>query len=67
MVEVARVLGDESTFSEAELTAATEVASAVCCLASSGTVEFDLDERLVYDRQRRQNKFNRLRSIMERV
>ena len=49
IVEVAKVLPDDATITLAECTAAVEAARAICCLARTGSVCFDLDANLIED------------------
>ena len=43
IIEVAKVLPDNATVTQAECTAAVEAARAICCLARTGSICFDLD------------------------
>ena len=49
VVEVAKVLLDDATITQAECTAAVEAARAICCLARTGRICFDLDGHLIED------------------
>ena len=55
MVEVARVVDDERTITDAELMTETEAALVVHCGTKTGGIEFDLEGRLVDARQGKQN------------
>ena len=46
-VEVARVLADDATMTQAGTTAAVEAARAIGCLVHTGQIIFDLDGNLV--------------------
>ena len=46
-VEVAKVLPDDATITQAETTAAVEAARAICCLVQTGQIIFDLDGNLI--------------------
>ena len=49
IVEVAKTLPDHATITQAETTAAVEVARAICCLVQSGCTRSDLDGNLMED------------------
>ena len=59
VVEVARVLEDESTIAEAELMAATDAAKAAVFLIRGGSIEFDFDGRFVEKERRREDRRHR--------
>ena len=58
VVEVAKVLPDDATITQAETTAAVEAARAICCLVQTGQIIFDLDGNLIeeWDKNVRRNK-----------
>ena len=60
ITEVAKILLDTATVTQAERTAAVEAARAICCLARSGSICFDLDANLIKipaeTKQRRETK-----------
>ena len=47
IIEVAKILPDDATATQAECTAATEAARAICCLVRTGSISFDLDGNLI--------------------
>ena len=47
MVDVAKVLSDDATVTQAECTAAVEAARAICCLARTECICFDLDGNMI--------------------
>ena len=49
ITEVAKILPDNATVTQAECTAAVEAARAICCLARTGSICFDLDGILIED------------------
>ena len=49
LIEVAKILLEGSTVTQAECTAASEAALAICSLARTGSICFDLDEELIKD------------------
>ena len=49
IIEVARILVNDATVTQAECTAAVEAAKAVCCLARTGSIWSDLDGKLIDD------------------
>ena len=49
LVEVARVLPNDSSTTRAECAAAVEAAGAICSLARTGAICFDLDGKLIED------------------
>ena len=49
IIEVARIIVNDATVTQAECTAAVEAAKAVCCLARTGSMCFDLDGKLIDD------------------
>ena len=49
MVEVAKILPDDATITQAECTAAVEAARAIGCLARTGCICFDLGGNLIED------------------
>ena len=55
ITEVAKILLDTATVTQAECTAAVEAARAICCLARSGSICFDLDS-LIKDYSRNTTK-----------
>ena len=46
-VEVAKVLPDDATITQAETTAAVDAVTAICCLVHTGQIIFDLDVNLI--------------------
>ena len=48
-VEVARILLNDATVTQPECTTAVEAARAICCLARTGSICFDLDVKLIED------------------
>ena len=48
-IEVAKILPDDATVTQAECTAAAEAARAICCLVRTGSICFDLDGNLIED------------------
>ena len=56
IVEVANVLPDDATITRAECTAAVEAARAICCLARTGSICFDLDGNVIEDCSRNRTK-----------
>ena len=62
IIEVAKILLDDATVTQAECTAAVEAARAICCLARTGSMCFDLDRNLNEDcsrnNARKRNKIN---------
>ena len=56
IIEVAKVLPDDAAVTQAECTAASEAAIAICCLARSGSICFDLDGKLIEDCSRNRTK-----------
>ena len=49
IIEVAKIFPDDATVTQAECTAAVEAARAICCLARTGRICFDLDGKLIED------------------
>ena len=49
IIEVAKILPDDATVTQAECTAAVEAARAICCLARTGCMCCDLDGKLIED------------------
>ena len=49
IIEVAQILPDDATVTQAECTAAVRAARAICCLARTGSICFDLDGNLIED------------------
>ena len=49
IVEVAKVLPDDAPKTQAECTAAVDAVRAICCLARTGCICFDLDGNLIED------------------
>ena len=49
IIEVARILPNDATVTQARCTAAVEAAKAACCLARTGNICFDLDGKLIED------------------
>ena len=47
VIEVAKILPNDATVTQAEYTAAVESAKATCCLARTGCICFDLDGNLI--------------------
>ena len=60
IIEVAKILPDDATVTQAECTATVEAARAICCLARTGSICFDLDGHLIEDcssnKTRKRNK-----------
>ena len=56
ITEVAKILLDNATVTQAECTAAVEAARAICCLARPGSICFDLDGNLIEDNSRNTTK-----------
>ena len=56
IIEVAKILPDEATVTQAECTAAVGAARAICCLARTGSICFDLDGNLIEDCSRNKTK-----------
>ena len=56
IIEVAKILSDDATVTQAECTAAVEAARAICCLARTGSISFDLDGNLIADCSRNKTK-----------
>ena len=66
IVEVAQVLPDDATITQAECTAAVEAAKAICCLARTGSICFDLDGNFIEDCSRnKKKKRNRMKETMK--
>ena len=51
-VEIAKILPDDATITQAETTAFVEAARAICCLVRTGCISFDLDGNLIEDRDK---------------
>ena len=49
IIEVAKILPNDATVTQAERTASVEAARAICCLARIGCICFDLDRNLIED------------------
>ena len=49
---VAKILPDNATVTQTDYTAAVEAARAICCVARSGSICFDLDGNLIEDYSR---------------
>ena len=47
IIEVAKILLDDATVTQAECTAAVEAAGAICSLAQTGSICFDLERNLI--------------------
>ena len=47
IIEIAKIIPDDATVTQAECTAAVEAARAICCLARTGSICFDLDGNLI--------------------
>ena len=47
IIEVAKILPDDATVTQADCTAAVWAARAICCLARTGSICFDLDGNLI--------------------
>ena len=62
IIEVAKILPDDATVTQAECTAAVEAARAICCLVRSGSICFHLNGNLIEDgsrnETRKRNKMN---------
>ena len=56
VIEVAKILPEEATVTQAECTAAVEAARAICCLARTGCMCFDFDGNLIEDFNKKQDK-----------
>ena len=56
ITEVAKILPDNATVTQAECTAAVDAAKAICSLARRGGICFDLDGRLIEDYSRNTTK-----------
>ena len=56
ITEVAKILPDNATVTQAECTAAVDAAKAICSLARSGSICFDLDGNLIEDYSRNTTK-----------
>ena len=56
IIEVARILPNDATMIQAECTSAVEAARAVCCLARTGNICFDLDGKLIEDYEKQDEK-----------
>ena len=56
IVEVTKVLPDDATITQAECTFAVEAAKAICCLARTGSISFDLDGNLIEDCSRNKKR-----------
>ena len=56
ITEVAKILPDDATVTQVECTAAVEAARAICCLARTGSICFDLDGNLIEDCSRNKTK-----------
>ena len=56
IVEVTKALPDDATITQAECTAAVQAARAICCLARTGCICFDLDGNLIEDCSRNRAK-----------
>ena len=62
LIEVARILPNDATVTQAECTAAVEAAKAVCCLARTGSICFDLDVKLIEDCIKKQEEEEKRRN-----
>ena len=56
ITEVAKILRDNATVTQAECRAAVDAAKAICSLARSGSFCFDLDGNLIEDYSRNTTK-----------
>ena len=56
ITEVAKILPNNATETQAECTAAVDAAKAICSLARCGSICFDLDGNLIDDYRRNKNK-----------
>ena len=56
IIEVAKILLDDATVTQAECTAAVDAAKAICSLARTGSIYFDLDGNLIEDCSRNKTK-----------
>ena len=56
IVEVAKILPDDAIVTQAECTAAVRAARAICCLARTGSICFDLDGNLIEDSSRNKTR-----------
>ena len=56
ITEVAKILPDNATVTQAECTAAVEAARAICWLARTGSICFDLHGNLIEDCSRNKTK-----------
>ena len=56
ITEVAKILPNDATVTQAECTAAVDAAKAICSLARRGSNCFDLDENLIEDHRRNKTK-----------
>ena len=56
IIEVAKILLDDATVTQAECTAAVDAAKAFCSLARTGSICFDLDGNLIEDCSRNKTK-----------
>ena len=66
ITEVAKILPDNATVTQAECTAAVEAARATCCLSRTGSICFDLDGNLIEDCSRNKTKkLNKMKDDFE--
>ena len=64
IIEVAKILPDDATVTQAECTAAVEAARAICCLARIGSIYFGLAGNLTGDCSRNNTKKKRNERIL---
>ena len=66
MIEVAKILQDDATVTQAECTAAVGAARAIRCVARTGSIYFDLDGNLIQDCSRiKSKKRNKMKEDFE--
>ena len=66
IIEVAKILPDDATVTQAECTAAAEAARAICCLARTGSICFGPDGNVIEDCSRNKTrKRNKLKEDIE--
>ena len=56
IIEVAKILPDDATVTQAECTAAVEAARAICSLARTGNICFDIDGNLIEDHNKNKTR-----------